>query len=160
MELVINVIVIGAGATVVMDLWGLFQKHAFGVPSLNYAMVGRWIGHMPDGHFIHENIGKAAPVRGEQWLGWGAHYVIGILFAGILLIIWGPAWAAAPTLLPALLIGVLTVIAPFFILQPGMGAGIAASKTPDPKVSRMRSLIAHTSFGFGLYISALIWALF
>lgn len=157
MEFAINILMIGIGATAVMDLWAVFQNRVFGVPSLNYTMVGRWIGHLPKGRFIHDNIGNAAPVNGEQLIGWSVHYAIGIAFAGTLLAIWGPNWVSVPTLGPALTVGILTVAAPFFILQPGLGAGIAASKTPSPDISRLRSLIAHTSFGIGLYVSALLW---
>jgi hypothetical protein len=51
------------------------------------------------------------------------------------------------------------VVAQFFIMQPGMGAGIAASKTPSPAQARLRSIINHTVFGFGLYISAVLTAM-
>jgi hypothetical protein len=45
MEIVMRAVLIGGGATVVMDLWTLFLKRVFGVRPLDYAMVGRWIGH-------------------------------------------------------------------------------------------------------------------
>ncbi|MCY1457414.1 hypothetical protein D9M71_747140 [compost metagenome] len=57
-------------------------------------------------------------------------------------------------MLPALLFGLASLAAPFFILQPGMGAGIAASRTPRPNTARLRSLMAHTVFGIGLYLAA------
>ena len=160
MNLVLNVIVIGVGATLMMDLWSLFQKYAFGVPPLNYAMVGRWVGHLPRGKAAHNNIAETSPVRAELLIGWGVHYLIGIIFAGVLFAVVGINWASAPTLIPPLSIGILSVVAPFFIMQPCMGAGVAASKTPNPNISRLRSLIAHTSFGIGLYLSALFWATF
>ena len=47
---------------------------------------------------------------------------------------------------------------PFFVLQPGMGAGIAASKTPDPTAARLKSVIGHTVFGLGLYAAAVVTA--
>ncbi|MEH6497157.1 MAG: DUF2938 domain-containing protein [Pseudomonas marincola] len=160
MNLALSSIIIGAGATIVMDLWSLFQKYAFRVPSLNYAMVGRWVGHLPRGKVIHNNIAETSPVRAELLIGWGAHYLIGIIFAGALLAVVGLDWTTAPTLIPPIAIGVLSVAAPLFIMQPCMGAGVAASKTPNPNVSRLRSLIAHTSFGIGLYLSAAFWATF
>jgi len=146
---------IGIGATLVMDIWAFLQKRLFGIPSLDYALVGRWLGYLPRGQFVHNPIGKSAPVFGETLIGWTAHYAIGVLFAGILLMIIGTGWAVQPTFLPALAMGVGTIVAPFFILQPGMGAGIAASRTPAPNVARFRSLVAHTSFGIGLYLSAI-----
>ena len=156
-ELVFEAMIIGAGATVVMDIWALLLKRFFNIPSLNYAMVGRWIGHFPQGTFMHENIVRAQPVHGEKLIGWGAHYGIGIVFAGVLLLLWGLEWAQQPTLFPALLIGIVTVVAPFVLMQPSFGFGIAASKTPQPNRARLLSLAAHSIYGFGLYLSALFW---
>ncbi|MEH6402936.1 MAG: DUF2938 domain-containing protein [Sneathiella sp.] len=158
LDIIVPALFIGVGATLVMDLWAVCLKLLLKIPSLNYAMVGRWFGHIPQGRFIHQAIGKAPSVRGEFFIGWASHYVIGIIFAATLLAIWGADWALTPTLIPALIVGICTVAAPFLILQPGMGAGIAASKTPNPAVARRRSLMAHTSFGVGLYLAALLYA--
>jgi hypothetical protein len=54
-----------------------------------------------------------------------------------------------------LIVGVLTVAFPFFLMQPGMGAGVAASKTPNPGRARLRSLVTHAVFGAGMYVAAL-----
>lgn len=151
-------ILIGAGATVVLDLWGTFQKRVLGIPPLDYRMVGRWIGHFRRGRFVHDDITVAAPVPGERVIGWTAHYLIGIAFAALLLAIRGLEWAHRPTFLPALGVGIATVAAPFFILQPGLGAGVAASKTPEPGAARLRSLAAHAVYGAGLYVAAWVWA--
>ncbi|WP_018691955.1 DUF2938 domain-containing protein [Algicola sagamiensis] len=156
----IHALLIGLGATLIMDLWALLQKRLFGIPSLNYAMVGRWVGYFPRGQFKHQNIGQSEPIKGEAIIGWSLHYIIGVIFAAILLAIWGLGWAHHPTIFPALIIGIATIAAPFFMMQPGMGAGIAASKTPQPNVMRRRSLIAHASFGIGLYLSAIVLSLF
>ncbi|MDX7999004.1 DUF2938 domain-containing protein [Xenorhabdus sp. Reich] len=160
LEFIVRSVLIGAGATVVMDLWAVFVKRCFGIPSLNYSMVGRWIGHIPKGKLTHTSILQAEPVKGETGIGWFAHYLIGIIFAGLLLSIWGLDWAKDPTFQPALIIGIATLIAPFFIMQPGMGMGIAAAKTPAPNTARLRSLMAHTSFGVGLYLAAIFFTLF
>ncbi|MDC9616139.1 DUF2938 domain-containing protein [Xenorhabdus khoisanae] len=160
LEFIVRSVLIGAGATVVMDIWALFLKRCFGIPSLNYVMVGRWLGHIPKGQFCHQSIMQAPPVKGETALGWFAHYLIGILFAGLFLFISDPSWANNPTFIPALLMGIVTVVAPFFIMQPGMGFGVAASKTPAPNTARLRSLMTHTIFGVGLYLSALLLHLF
>ncbi len=149
-------VLVGAGATVVADLWAIVRQRVFGIAPPNYGLVGRWFGHMPRGQFVHEAIAKAAPVRGERIIGWTAHYLIGIAFAALLLWIWGIAWLQQPTLAPALIVGVATVAAPLLVLQPGMGAGIAASRTPHPAAARFQSLLMHTVFGFGLYLAG--WA--
>jgi hypothetical protein len=56
--------------------------------------------------------------------------------------------------MPALTVGLLTVAAPFLVMQPAMGAGLAARRTPNPNMSRLRSLATHGVFGAGLYGSA------
>ncbi|WP_175968243.1 DUF2938 domain-containing protein [Burkholderia sp. BCC0322] len=157
-DVLLNLLPIGAGATFVMDLWTLFRRRAFGIPSLDYALVGRWIGHMMHGRFRHVSIGAAAPVPGERTLGWIAHYAIGIAFAGLPVAIAGTEWIGTPTLLPALVAGLASVVAPFFVMQPALGFGIAASRTPHPGVARRRSLITHLSYGVGLYLAALTLA--
>jgi hypothetical protein len=158
LEYVLRAGLIGIGATAAMDLWAIFLKRAFGVFSLDYRLLGRWIGHIPNGRLIHETIAKASPVPGERVVGWSAHYLIGITFAALLLAIWGLEWARAPSLFPPLFIGTVTIIAPFFILQPGMGAGVAASKTPKPNVARLKSLGTHSVYGLGLYGAAWLTA--
>ena len=57
---------LGVGATVLMDAWTTFLKRAFGFQMLNYAMVGRWIGHFRHGKFTHDSIATASTVRGER----------------------------------------------------------------------------------------------
>ncbi|MCE9782634.1 DUF2938 domain-containing protein [Shewanella algae] len=155
----LNALLLGIGATLVMDIWALAQKVLLGIPSLSYPMVGRWIGHLPRGKLIHSPIGASAAIKGEAWLGWGAHYLIGIIFAAILLAICGSQWLQAPKIMPALLLGIISVLAPFLILQPGLGAGLAARRTPAPWTARGRSLLAHTVFDLGLYLTALLLSL-
>ena len=96
-------------------------------------------------------------MQGERAIGWTAHYLIGITFAAVLLLIWGIEWARNPTLGPALVVGMTSVAAPLLLMQPGMGAGVAASRTPRPGAARLQSLITHAVFGFGLYAAG--WAL-
>ncbi|WP_423762778.1 DUF2938 domain-containing protein [Burkholderia sp. NLJ2] len=153
-DVLLNLLPIGAGATLVMDLWTLFRQRAFGIPSLDYALVGRWVGHMMRGRFRHASIVAAPPVPGERTLGWIAHYAIGIAFAVLPVAIAGTDWIGTPTPLPALVAGLVSVVAPFFVMQPAFGFGIAASRTPHPGVARRRSLVTHLSYGVGLYLAA------
>ena len=101
--MVVEIMVLGVGATLSMDLWALLRRRWFGVASLDYGWVGRWLGHMRHGQFRHTAIAKAAPLRGERLLGWGFHYLTGLLFAAAFLAWGGQAWLQRPALLPALL---------------------------------------------------------
>jgi len=156
MDYLVCTFLIGVGATAVMDLWAIVRKYLLGTPQPNYGLVGRWLAHMPRGRFRHDSIGAAPPMRGERLIGWTAHYVIGIAFAAILLGIWGLPWVHHPTIGPAVMVGIGTVAAPFLVMQPGMGAGIAARRTPRPAAARFQSLVTHAMFGLGLYAAG--WA--
>lgn len=148
-------LLIGIGATIVMDIAAVMRKRLCGVIPADYGLVGRWLFYVARGHFRHDPISASPAVPRERVIGWTAHYLIGVIFAGILLVIWGADWVHQPTIGPALLIGIGSVIAPFLLMQPGMGAGIAASRTPNPAAARLRSLITHGIFGLGLYAAGL-----
>jgi len=155
-EFVIRAIFIGAGATAVLDLWSMFTARVGVVPPSNWGLVGRWIGYFPKGTFVHDSIAKAAPIDGERAIGWTAHYTIGIVYAVLLIVICGLPWARHPSVLPALLFAWAALVAPFFVMQPGMGAGIAASRTSNPNAARLRSVAGHTAFGLGLWGAATV----
>ncbi|HEY0683461.1 MAG TPA: DUF2938 domain-containing protein [Steroidobacter sp.] len=153
---VLSIVFIGVGATIVMDVWGVARKMFLGIPPLDYAMVGRWIGHMTHGQFRHDRIAAASPIVGERALGWNVHYLTGIAFAGGFVWIVGHEWLRHPTLSPALAFGVGTVLVPFLLMQPCMGLGVAASRAPRPVSARLQSFITHGIFGFGLWAAG--WA--
>ena len=160
LELIVYSFVLGVGATIVMDLWALMLQRLIGISPLNYALVGRWLVHISKGTFRHVNITKAKPVTAELIVGWTAHYLIGVVFSATLIMLVGNDWISAPSVTPAIVFGILTVGFPFFIMQPGMGFGIAASKDPKPNVARFRSLLTHFIFGLGLYFSATLNSIF
>src|ERR1700694_1863598 len=151
---ILGAIGIGIGATLVMDLWNPFLKRTFTIPSLNLCLLGRWLRHMPGGTLRHANIPVAPQKPFECTVGWIAHYTIGVMFAVVLVVLTSGDWLARPTLPLALLYGIGTVVFPFFILQPSFGLGIAASRTPKPTQARLKSLMTHSVFGVGLYVSA------
>lgn len=154
-QAIFDAALIGAGATALLDLWSAMRARLAGAPMPDYALVGRWLAYLPRAQFFHDAIAKSAPVAGERLIGWTAHYLIGIAFAGVLLFVW-PQWAREPALIPALIVGIGSVAAPLLVMQPGMGLGLAASRTPNPAAARWRSLTTHAIFGLGLYAAG--WA--
>ena len=151
---IVSAIAIGIGASLVMDLWNLFLKRAFGIPSLSFCLLGRWIGHMPAGKVRHASIAAAPPIRFECIIGPVAHHAIGVMLAIGFVLIVSPDWLARPTLLPALVYGIGTVVFPFFVMQPSFGLGVASSRAPRPAFARVKSLMSHTAFGVGMYLCA------
>ena len=151
---VVAAVLMGLGATLFIDLWALFLKRALGIPSLNYCLLGRWVLHIPNGTLVHESIAATRQKPHECTVGWITHYLIGTAFALLFVFIVSGAWLASPTLLPALAFGIATTAVPFLTMQPAFGLGIAASKTQHPNRARLKSLMTHTVFGFGLYVWA------
>lgn len=148
---VFSAIVIGGGATLVVDLWNLALARLLGIPSLSSCLLGRWVLHMPSGVFRHRAIGSAAQKPFECQFGLMTHYAIGVGLAGGFLLL-APDWRASPTLGPALLYGVATVAMPFFVMQPALGLGIASGRARRPRQARIKSLATHTAYGVGLYV--------
>ena len=144
-------VLVGVVATALLDVQAVIRTRLLGTPSADYALVGRWIAHMRHGRFHHASMSSVPRARGERGIDWIAHYLIGIAFAAVLLGAWGLEWVRAPTPGPALIVGIGSVAAPFLLMQPGMGAGLAARRTPNPSAARVRSLVTHAIFGLGLY---------
>ena len=155
-DLLLMASVLGITATALFDVWSLGRKALSAAAPPDYALVGRWFGHLAKGRFRHQSIAKAPPVRAERLIGWAMHYLIGVAFALVLLGFAGIEWLRNPTLVPAMVVGIGSVIAPFLLLQPGMGQGMAASRTPRPWAARSRSLINHAVFGAALYLAGWI----
>jgi hypothetical protein len=148
------IVLIGVGATAVLDLW-LAALKRLGVPTGSFALIGRWVAHMARGQFSHTSIARAEPVANESTIGWVTHYAVGIVFAAVLVALQGSRWLQQPTFMPAFLTGVATVIMPLFVMQPAMGSGFAASRTPTPLKNCARSVANHAVFGIGMYLAAI-----
>jgi hypothetical protein len=154
--LIFQGVLIGLGATVLMDLWAVLLARLGMQKPVNWALVGRWFWHLRDGKVFHDDIAAADPYAHELALGWAGHYAVGIAYGVIFALIVGPGWLAAPTLLPAWLFGLVTVGFGWFLLQPGLGLGWAASKAPNPTKVRLMNLAGHTVFGIGLWLTGLL----
>jgi len=155
-EIILKAVAIGIGGTVILDLWALLLQRLFNIPATNWAMVGRWIGNMPQGQFVQKSMAIAPPVSGERAIGWIAHYIIGAGYGLLLAALWGTEWLKQPTILPPIILAIGLLVAPFFIMMPGMGMGMAGSKTPKPNTTRLKSVVGHSIFGLGMYVTALL----
>ena len=157
-EIVIAAVLVGIGGTAILDLVSLLMERFAGVPATNWRMVGRWVGHLPKGRFVQRDLKLAAPVPGEHALGRIFHYVIGAGYGLLLVAIWGAGWLQAPGFAPPMVLVLALLVLPYFVMMPGMGAGIAGARTPNPTVARLKSVVGHSIFGLGMYATALVIA--
>ena len=151
MDVVIKILVIGVFATVIMDVWATFSNRVLKFPRTNWAMVGRWLGHLPKGKLVHNPIGSSSEIRYENIIGWFFHYFIGVVYAAlyVAIVIW--VFGNHTSLLTAWVFGILTIVSPWFILQPALGMGICAVKAPKPNMVRLQNFAIHSIFGIALY---------
>lgn len=153
---IFEIVLIGVGATLCIDLWAWLLRRSLGIRSLDYCLLGRWVLHMPSGTLVHANNAKSASKPRECAIGWIAHYSIGIGLAIVFIQVAPVGWLDRPTLVPAVAFGVATVVVPFFTMQPSFGLGFAASLAPSPWRARVKSVLTHTVFGLGLFIMAFV----
>src|SRR5499427_458613 len=146
-------LVVGIIATLTTDLW-LWTLQIVGAPPPNWALVGRWLAWMPRGVFVHRPIAATPSIRGELAIGWGFHYVVGIAYAALYLAITRWVLASGPTLISALVFAIALLVAPWFVMQPALGLGFFAARTPHPSVTRIVNISGHAAFGVGLYLGA------
>jgi hypothetical protein len=154
-NMILGSIVSGVVATALMDLlWALILVPVFKRPKPNWGLVGRWFAHLTRGTFVHEDIAAAEPWPNELAIGWAAHYAVGVAYGFILYLIASPAWRADPTPALPVILSLVLVGAGWFVLQPGMGAGIASSKRANRWTIRGLNLLSHLVFGIGLWLGA------
>jgi hypothetical protein len=156
LEIAIQGVLIGVIATIGMDIWSAGVKHLMRLPTADWALAGRWFAHMARGVFVHRNVAESEPVANELVIGWIGHYVTGIVYGLAYLIIVKSLLAATPTLISGLIFGLVTLVAPWCVMQPAMGAGMLASKTPRPGLTRVINLSMHAVFGVSLYAGWLL----
>jgi hypothetical protein len=157
-EIIWRGVVMGVGGTILMDIWAYILHFVFKQPAPNWGPPGRWFWHLPKGKVFHDSIANATPYKNEVALGWFMHYAIGVLYGIILALVVTPLWFAEPHFIQPWIVGIVTVGAGWFLLQPGLGLGWAASKTPNPTKVRVLNLVAHTIFALGMFLSALLLA--
>ncbi|MEM7469534.1 MAG: DUF2938 family protein, partial [Pseudomonadota bacterium] len=152
MELLLKGAMVGCIATIVLDLWAIVAKNLLKIPPPSWPMVGRWIGHMKNGTFIHRPISNSSAITGEAVIGWGFHYAIGIAYGVAYLAILNSYFGGQVSLIAALLLAWALLVAPWCVMQPGLGAGLFARKAPKPNLMRAGSFMGHSVFGLGLYL--------
>ncbi len=157
--LLLEMFVVGVTGNLTLDLWQQIFRLLFNMPITNWAMIARWIGNMRSGRIAWRDIAHAPPVANETAWGWVAHYLIGPGLGALYVLVVRDVFAQPLTFVSALLFGVLSVSLTWFVVEPLLGAGIAASKTPHPTAVRAQDFSSHVAFGIGLYLGALLAAM-
>ena len=152
-----EIVTIGAIATLTGDVWQRVLQ-AVGGPPVNWGPVGRWVAGFSRGTFVHRPITASPRVPGEDVIGWGFHYAVGIAYAALYLAIMKLDFHTDPTFISALAFALALLIAPWFIMQPALGMGFMAARMPNPTAVRIVNVSVHAAFGSGLYLGIVVWS--
>lgn len=144
-------VVAGVFATLVLDLWQRLLQAAAGIPPANWGLIGRWFAYIPKGRLIHRPIADTPPVAGEAAIGWTMHYLIGIAYGFAYLGLMVFILERPPNLVSGLVFGAVSVVIPWFLMQPGLGVGILARLAPNPWAPRLNALAGHVIYGAALF---------
>lgn len=150
-QLILQSLVIGVFATIIMDICTVIRKKFFQTQSLNYAFVGRWVLGWRECQFMHSNITQAPTQSGELIVGWTFHYLTGILWV-VMLFGLSHLGLFQINFFSIMLFALFTTLAPFLVMQPALGLGLFARRTPAPIKAVKKSIVTHLCFGFGIYL--------
>ncbi len=151
---ILQTVLTGIVATATLDIWQQIYRLVFGTPITDWAMIGRWVGHIPEGQFVQPDIGKAPSIAEERILGWIVHYVVGIGYAVIYLLLMRFVVGSPPGFVSALIFGAVSVVVTWFFMEPILGAGVMGGKIPGHAGAMVHDFTSHLSLGLGLYIGS------
>jgi len=150
MTLFLIICSVGILACAVLDLWQRLLLLVAKIPPSNWAMVGRWlVFFLKNRVWVQNDLSEQAPLRNELFIGWGFHYLVAIAYALFYFFLFEQGLMNFK-LVDGLIFGLISVVVPWFLFMPAMGAGILGNKTNNPSLACVVALIAHTIFGGAL----------
>ena len=151
--IIIESILMGGFATYFMDLLsGFLAKRKLIYSFISPDAIGRWFLYIFRGKLIHKDINKSPKLINEKHWSVISHYLIGVVLAGVYLLLESNLDIIQEHIWVSLLYGIATVFLPWFWLLPSMGIGFMASKSSNRLQILRTNLINHTNFGLGLLI--------
>lgn len=150
-----DIVIVAVIANLVTDLYELGLERFLG-KTRDWHLVGRWVANMLNGSLVLDPTDEMRTVSGEFALGWVFHYIVAVVYVaayllGVRLILGEP-----PSMSTAIGFGILTVVAPWFVLMPCLGVGVFAMNAAKPNFVRIASLSVHVVFGIGIYLGVVV----
>ncbi len=143
----------GSFATFYMDIFAniLAAKKVIH-PFVSTESMGRWFLYIFKGKFFHDDIDQSPKLKNEKLWCMLSHYLIGIILAGVFLIVEKYMQFVSDNSWTSLVFGIGTVCFPWFWLLPSIGKGVMASKCENRLQILVANLINHTNYGIGLML--------
>ncbi len=156
MNLFVAGVAAGVLGTVAMDLGNLLFARAGIISKIDVGMIGRMAAGWTRGRFRYRHPTEMEEVAKERVYGYVTHYAIGVCFAFPYVVGWhvlvggeaSPAWAVV--------YGLATTAASWFLVYPCMGFGAFGRKSPDGLKASFSPLANHFFFGLGMAAGILL----
>lgn len=156
MDLVITGFVAGVLGTLAMDLLNNLVARTGVFLKLDVAMIGRMAAGWAHGRFRYGHPDEMEQVPNEMIYGYLAHFVIGVGLAVPFILGWG-LWVGGPVSpISAVLYGVATTAASFFLVYPSMGLGVFGRRSPERIRALITPLANHLFYGVGLGVGVVL----
>ena len=150
-------IISGLFATIIFDLYQLSLNYAYGIEKPKWNLLGRYFLGYKEGKFIRETLIDDEELYNELFWGYFFHYLIGILY-GIVFVILNFSLFDYPSILLAYIFGFSTVLGAWCFLMPfAYNLGFFASKSEERPNLLVQNLIAHFVFGTGLFVGLYVF---
>ncbi|MGD2068799.1 MAG: DUF2938 family protein [Gemmatimonadota bacterium] len=152
MDLVVTGLVAGVTGTLVMDALNLLFARTGAIARIDVATIGRMAMGWARGRFRYGDPSEMEPTTHDRRSGFIAHYGIGVSLALAYVIGWrllvggpvSPGWAVV--------YGVATTVASWFLVFPSLGQGMLGRRSPEGLRAPLSSLANHLFYGVGLAV--------
>jgi len=146
-----EIVFMGIFSTVVMDFGYLFTTLTKIVePSMQSYHIGRWLLNMLQGTFIHNDIRAIEAIVIEKPVSLIAHYLTGIILAGVFLMLRKKYKIFSSSILMGMVFGWITLVIPWFIMYPALGFGFLGLDCPENTNYILFSVLNHSFYGLGI----------
>ncbi len=150
-------IVSGLFATILFDLFNYSLYFAYDIDKPKWNLLGRYFLGYKESRFVRKNLINDEELNNELHWGYFFHYLIGIIY-GIIFVILNYLLFDYPSILLAYIFGFSTVLGGWCFLMPfAYNIGFFASKSEQKINLLVQNLIAHFVFGTGLFIGFYIF---
>ena len=153
MDLFIRTVAAGVVGTLVMDALNHLLSRTELILKIDVRMIGRMTAGWIRGRFLYENPDQIEPDDNELFLGYAAHYAIGLALAAIFVIGWDQTVGGPVSPLWALVYGFATTVASHFFVYPSMGLGVCGRRSAEGRKAALSPLANHLFFGIGMAIA-------
>src|SRR5215469_8887673 len=149
-------VLIGILATITMDVLSITALKLGLIAFLPPRLTGRWFASLARGQFLHSDIGRVPPINYEMAIALPMHYIVGITLALLYLLLVSALRLSPRNLITVLAFALCTNVLPWLLMFPSMGYGWFGTHGPPGTRLFFSSLITHSFYGLGLWMSVLL----